>query len=391
MTLLAVLFWIFLFVVFYTYIGYGLLLYGAVKLREALCPRSVPADPDPWPEVTLLIAAYNEQEVVDEKMRNSLSQEYPADRLRIVWVTDGSNDATNERLAAWPAAQVLFRPERQGKTAALNRAFASIDTPLVICTDANTMLNTQAVREMVRLFSDPKVGCVAGEKRVAAAGGGNAAGTEGIYWRYESKLKEWDDRLRSACGAAGELFAVRRSLFRPVPEDTLLDDFLISMRIVMQDYRIAYSTRAYALETPSADMREEGKRKRRIAAGGLQAIARLRPLLNPFRYGVFAWQYVSHRVLRWSLAPVLLLLLIPLNAVLACCAEHNTAYVVLLVLQAFFYLAALTGWMLSRRGVKSRLFYVPYYFLFMNVHVFRGMWYLAAHKGGGAWEKARRA
>lgn len=390
MTFLAVLFWIALFVVVYTYIGYGLFLYAAVKLREALRPRTVSPDPDPWPEVTLLIAAYNEEEVVEQKMRNSLAQDYPAEKLRIVWVTDGSNDATNERLAAWPEAQVLFSPERRGKTAALNRAFALIDTPLVVCTDANTMLNREAVREMVRLFSDPEVGCVAGEKRVAAADG-NAASTEGIYWKYESKLKEWDDRLRSACGAAGELFAVRKSLFRPVPEDTLLDDFLISMRIVMQGYRIAYSTRAYALETPSADMREEGKRKRRIAAGGLQAIARLRPLLNPLRYGVFSWQYVSHRVLRWSLAPVLLLLLIPLNAALACCAERNTVYVVLLLLQGLFYLAGIAGWLLSRRGIKSRLLYVPYYFLFMNVNVFRGMWYLATHKGSGAWEKARRA
>ena len=390
MTLLAVLFWIALFIVVYTYIGYGLFLYAAVRLREALRPRTVSPDPDPWPEVTLLIAAYNEEEVVEQKMRNSLAQDYPAERLRIVWVTDGSNDATNERLAAWPEAQVLFSPERRGKTAALNRAFALIDTPLVVCTDANTMLNREAVREMVRLFSDPEVGCVAGEKRVAAADG-NAASTEGIYWKYESKLKEWDDRLRSACGAAGELFAVRKSLFRPVPEDTLLDDFLISMRIVMQGYRIAYSTRAYALETPSADMREEGKRKRRIAAGGLQAIVRLRPLLNPLRYGVFSWQYVSHRVLRWSLAPVLLLLLIPLNAVLACCAEHNTVYVVLLLLQGLFYLAGIAGWLLSRRGIKSRLLYVPYYFIFMNVNVFRGMWYLVAHKGSGAWEKARRA
>jgi len=390
MTFAAVLFWICLFVVFYAYIGYGAVLYAAVKIREALTPPHSFPDPAPWPEVTLLIAAYNEQEVVDAKMRNSLEQDYPAGRLRIVWVTDGSNDATNERLAAWPEAQVLFRPERRGKTAALNRAFASIETPLVVCTDANTMLNAEAVREMVRLFSDPEVGCVAGEKRVAG-GAGNAAATEGIYWRYESKLKEWDDRLRSACGAAGELFAVRRELFRPVPEDTLLDDFLISMRIVMQGRRIAYSTRAYALETPSADMCEEGKRKRRIAAGGLQAIVRLLPLLNPFRYGTFAWQYFSHRVLRWSLAPVSLALLVPLNVVLACCAENGALYRVLLVLQACFYLAALAGRFLAQRGVRSRLLYVPYYFVFMNVNVFRGMAYLLTHKGGGAWEKARRA
>lgn len=263
------------------------------------------------------------------------------------------------------------------------KKLSSVATPSVI--------NPEAVREMIRLFSDPQVGCVAGEKRVSIPDGANAAATEGVYWKYESKLKEWDDRLHSACGAAGELFAVRRALYRPVEEDTLLDDFVISMRIAMQGYRIAYCSRAYALETPSADMKEEGKRKRRIAAGGLQSIARLRPLLNIFRYGVFSWQYVSHRVLRWSLTPVLLLLLFPLNIVLACCAQHPGVYLVLLVLQVLFYAAACVGWLLSRRGVKNKLFYVPYYFLFMNLNVFSGMRYLARHRGRGTWEKARRA
>lgn len=389
MTFVVILFWIFLFVVVYTYAGYALVLRAAVKVREIIRRPVPPADPQTWPAVTLLIAAYNEQEVVDGKMQNSLEQDYPGE-LHIVWITDGSDDRTNERLAAWRQARVLFAPERRGKTAALNRAFPLLSTPIVICTDANTMLNTAAVREIVRLFGDPLVGCVAGEKRVAPTPGANAAATEGIYWKYESKLKEWDYRLHSACGAAGELFAVRRSLYRTVEEDTLLDDFVISMRIAMQGYRIAYCKAAYALETPSADMREEGKRKRRIAAGGLQAIARLRGLLNPFRYGIFSWQYVSHRVLRWSLTPVLLVLLVPLNILILFRTQHVALYTLLLAGQCLFYAAALAGWALSRRGVKNRLLYVPYYFLFMNLNVFRGMWYLASHRGG-TWEKARRA
>ena len=378
MTLAAILFWIFLFIVFYTYAGYAIVLRAAVMLRETFGKPRRPADPDPWPDATLLIAAYNEEEVVDEKMRNSLAQDYPG-RLHIVWITDGSDDGTVGRLAAWKQARVLHAPVRRGKTAALNRAFPLLDTPIVICTDSNTMLNPAAV------------GCVAGEKRIAAERGANAASTEGIYWKYESKLKEWDDRLRSACGAAGELFAVRHALYRPVEEDTLLDDFVISMRIAMQGYRIAYCKAACAVEPPSADMREEGKRKRRIAAGGLQAIARLSGLLNPFRYGIFSWQYISHRVLRWSLTPLLLVLLPPLNVLLVWGSDRPALYIVLLALQALFYAAAFAGWLLSRRGIRKPALYVPYYFLFMNLNVFRGMWYLATHRGSGAWEKARRA
>ena len=306
MTTVAILFWAGVFLVFYTYLGYGILLWLLVKIREAVHPArryAFPADP---PEVTLLIAAYNEQEVVAEKMANCRALDYPAGKLRVTWITDGSTDRTVELLAAYPEVTVLHDPRRGGKTAALNRALGIIRTPLVVFTDANTMLNPEAVTEIVRCFEDPEVGCVAGEKRIAGTGDTGAAATEGIYWKYESKLKELDDRLYSAVGAAGELFAVRRELWQTLREDTLLDDFVCSMLIAAQGYRIAYCKGAYALETPSADMGEEGKRKKRIAAGGLQSVWRLRKLLNPFRYGVLWFQYVSHRVLRWTLTPVVL-------------------------------------------------------------------------------------
>lgn len=390
MTTLAVLFWVFLFVVFYTYAGYGLLLGALVRIREAVCPRRPVAPPDRLPEVTLLIAAYNEEAVVAAKTANCRALEYPAGKLHFVWVTDGSTDRTVERLGACPEVRVLHAARRGGKTAALNRAMEAIATPIVVFTDANTMLNPGAVRAIVRCFDDPRVGCVAGEKRVAAGEGEGAAATEGVYWRYESKLKEWDDRLSTAVGAAGELFAVRRELYEPQSEDTLLDDFMISMRIAGKGYRIAYCKEAYALETPSADMAEEGKRKRRIAAGGLQAVWRLRGLLDPLRHGVLTFQYLSHRVLRWTLTPLLLVALLPLNVALLGSA-HPTLYAVVLALQAAFYLAALAGWLLERRGRRSRLLFIPYYFLFMNLNVFRGAYYLATHRGGGAWEKARRA
>ena len=278
-----ILFWISLFIVFYTYIGYGIVLYILVKIKETFrkpVHYPMPADEE-LPEVTLFIAAYNEEDVVDEKMQNCLALDYPADKLQIFWVTDGSNDHTNERLSHWSRATVLHQPERQGKTAALNRGMKFVKTPLVVFTDANTHLNREALREIVHAFVNPKVGCVAGEKRIAMQSKDNAAsGGEGIYWKYESTLKALDSRLYSAVGAAGELFAVRRELFEDMRTDTLLDDFILSLRIAMRGYTIAYCAAAYATESGSADMQEEEKRKVRIAAGGLQSIWRLRPLLN---------------------------------------------------------------------------------------------------------------
>lgn len=389
MKTLAILFWAGALLVFYTYLGYGLLLRGLVSLRERFRPRKTAPQSDTLPETTLLIAAYNEEAVVAEKMANCLAQDYPAEKLHIVWVTDGSTDRTDEKLSAYEGVRVLHEGSRRGKTAALNRAMEHIATPLVICTDANTMLNTGAVSAIVRNFADPAVGCVAGEKRVANKGGGNAAATEGVYWRYESKLKEWDDRLCTAVGAAGELFAFRRSLYEPQPADTLLDDFMISMRIAARGFRIAYCKEAYALESPSADMVEEGKRKVRIAAGGLQSVWRLRRLLWPRGHGILTFQYISHRVLRWTLTPVVLAALLPLNIALLWSAEP-VFYGIVLVLQLLFYAAALGGWWCERRGRKNRLLFIPYYFLFMNLNVFRAAAYLMHHRGLGTWEKARR-
>lgn len=382
-TWIEILFWLSLFLVFYTHLGYGILLYMLVKLKELFVKpvrRQLPPDKR-LPDVTLFITAFNEEEVVDEKMRNCLGLDYPADKLHIVWTTDGSNDSTNQRLENWPQATVHFQPLRQGKTAAMTRGMMLVDTPLVVFTDANTMLNREAIREIVRAFEDPKVGCVAGEKRIAVQEkDGAAAGGEGIYWKYESTLKALDARLYSAVGAAGELFAVRRELFTVMEPDTLLDDFILSLRIAMQGYKIAYCTQAYAIESGSADMREEQKRKVRIAAGGLQSIWRLRELLNPFRYGVLTFQYVSHRVLRWSLAPVLLFALLPLNIAILLVGGSPVCYGTILALQLLFYIMGGWGYYLSTRQVKNKLLFIPYYFLFMNINVMKGVNYLRKRK-----------
>ena len=396
MAFVEILFWVSVAVVVYTYVGYGIILWMMVKVKEwFIKPVTLPHPTDEeLPEMTLFITAYNEEQVVDEKMANCLDLDYPREKLHIVWCTDGSNDHTVERLGCWPQATVLHTPERKGKSAAMNRGLQFVHTPLVAFTDANTMLNKASLRLIAQAFLDQKVGCVAGEKRIQTEEKADAAqGGEGLYWRYESALKALDSRLYSAAGAAGELFAIRRELFQPLEEDTLLDDFVLSLRIVEQGYRIAYLKEAYAMESGSANLAEEEKRKVRIAAGGLQSIARLWPLFNPLRYGIFSFQYVSHRVLRWSITPVLLFALLPLNVVLLFGTERTALYVILWLLQALFYLAGSLGYYLSMRRTKNKLLFVPCYFLFMNLNVLRGMVYLSTRndKEKGTWEKAQRA
>ena len=393
MVALKIFFWMGVFLVFYTYIGYGMLLWVLVKMKRFVKGKAVkaalPADED-LPDVTFMVCAYNEQDVVDMKMENTLQFDYPHDKLHIMWVTDGSTDATNDRLSRYPGVEIVFSPERKGKTAALNHGISMVKTDLTIMTDANTMVNPEAVREIVRCFQDPQVACVAGEKRVMARHEGQAAAEgEGLYWKYESALKKMDSELYSAMGAAGELNAIRTRLYQPMPENALLDDFVMSMRMVDQGYRIAYSPDAYAMEYGSADLNEESKRKRRIAAGGLQSIWWLRSMMNPLRNPMVSFQFVSHRVLRWSITPVALLALIPLNVALVM-MKAGTVYNIIWALQLLFYLAAFIAWVMERQGRKNKLLYVPYYFLFMNLNVFKGMKYLCSHQSSGAWEKAKR-
>lgn len=393
MITLKIMFWLFVAIIFYTYIGYGMLLYVLLRIKrffrkEAAEPQ-LPADKE-LPPMTLMICAYNEQDIIEEKMQNIRQLDYPHDKLCVMWVTDGSTDRSNELLSQYPEVKLVFSPERRGKAAAMQHGLRENQAPYVIFTDANTMLNANAIREIARQFMKDNVSCVSGEKRVAARTEGQvAAEGEGMYWKYESTLKRWDSELYSAMGAAGELFAVRMEHYREAPSNALLDDFMMSMLIVGDGHKIAYTSDAYAMEYGSADMKEESKRKRRIAAGGLQSIWWLRSLMNPFKYPIVSFQFVSHRVLRWSVTPIAMLALIPVNIALILLGA-GTIYQVALVLQAAFYLAAMAGWYLERAGQKNKLLYIPYYFMFMNVNVFRGMTYLRSHSHSGTWEKAKR-
>lgn len=394
MLTLKIVFWFLLFIIFYAYVGYGILLFILVKLKRVLgLGKKIEVFTDYEPEVTLFIAAYNEKDFIAEKIKNSQQLDYPKEKLHMVWVTDGSDDGTPDELKKYEGVTIHHLPERSGKIGAMNRGMKFVETPIVVFCDANTMLGHESIRRIVKLFSNPKVGCVSGEKRIYSKDKDAAAGAgEGIYWKYESTLKKWDAELYSVVGAAGELFAIRTNLYQEVERDTLLDDFIISLRVAQNGYTIQYDPEAYAIETASANVKEELKRKIRISAGGLQSVVRLRSLLNVFKYGTLAFQYISHRVLRWTLAPLALLLLIPIGLSLALNEGIFSFgfYSILFWLQILFYTSALLGWYLENRSIKVKLLFVPYYFFIMNLSVFLGLKRYLKGSQSVNWERAKR-
>ncbi|WP_454802697.1 glycosyltransferase family 2 protein [Mucilaginibacter phyllosphaerae] len=385
-------FWISLFIVAYTFIGYGFLLYFIIKVKRAFKGKPVipVVDDTNLPTCTLVVAAYNEEHFISQKIANSLQLNYPEGKLKFVFVTDGSSDKTADIIGQHPQIQLLHRPERAGKIAAVHRAMEYVTTEVVVFTDANTFLNTEAITRICRHYSDKTVGAVAGEKRVQIDESADAsAAGEGFYWKYESALKKWDSELYSVVGAAGELFSVRRNLYQDVPADTVLDDFMISMLIANQGYRIIYEPEAYALETASENVSEELKRKIRIAAGGIQSILRLKGLLLPFKFPVLSFQYVSHRVLRWTVTPFFLILAF-ITSFATAFAGDGFIYTLLFAGQVVFYLLAVLGYLMEKRHIRVKALFIPYYFCVMNYAVLAGIIRYFTKKQSSVWEKAQR-
>ena len=395
-------FFLLAFLVAYTYLGYGVVAWLLVKIRGGKRQVSV-IKPGSYPDVTMVVPAYNELDYLPEKLQNCLSQNYPSQHLHFLFVVEGSTDGSADYLEHHkrniPNLHFLSGPQRLGKIAAMNNAMRQVQTPITIFTDANTQLNPEAVSRIVARFEPASVGAVTGEKRIQLQGAEAAAGSgEGLYWRYESFLKKLDAQLHTIVGAAGELFAIRTDLYEPVEADTLLDDFIISLRIAGRGYRVDYAPDAYALERPSHSVSEEMKRKVRIATGGFQSIQRLAYLLNVFKYGWLSFQYVSHRVLRWAVTPFCLPLLLLLNLIMLTQPyDLENAFLTaplwgsLMVAQVAFYLIASVGYVLENRHTRFKLTFVPFYFVFMNWCVLAGFARYCNGNLSGVWEKARRA
>lgn len=388
MSALEIIFWTGIAIIFYSYLGYGLILFALVKIKRLFKqPQPLPDKYD-LPTVSLIVPCYNEASIISGKIKNCKALSYPKEKLEIIFITDGSTDGSDQMAAMDEDIVVMHQSARKGKSEAENRSVRNAKGEIIVLSDANTMLQHTALKELIKHYQNKNVGAVSGEKRILQDEKENAAGAgEGVYWKYESLLKKWDAELNTVVGAAGELFSFRKELFMDLEEDTVLDDFILSLRIAEKGYQVMYEPNAFALETSSANTTEELKRKVRICAGAWQAIIRLKSLLNPVHHPLLTFQYISHRVLRWTLAPLFLLFLFPLNIGLI---NEGILYQLVLLSQIFFYASAFAGLYYESKQVRVKLFFVPYYFMMMNYAAVAGCIRYFKGNQSAAWERSAR-
>ncbi len=384
----TIIFWICLSLLFYCYVGYGALLLLFNSARPIFFKKHFNKIDGEILPVTLIVAIHNEAAILKKRIENTLAIDYPKEQLQVIFVDDGSTDGSSDIVAQYPFIKLIRHNSRKGKAAAIKTAMQKVQTPIVVFSDANSMLNEQCLIKIMRHYIDPSVGGVAGEKRVLREGPASAAG-EGFYWQYESFLKKQDADFYTTVGAAGELFSIRTSLFQLNNDTIITDDFFISMQVCLQGYRMAYEPEAYSTETASASIQEEAKRKIRIAAGAYQSLGYLKEALNFFKYPLLAFQYFSHRVLRWIFCPFLLPLLF-ISTIFITKMANNDIYRLFLFIQLLFYLMAFAGWILLRSGRKAGITTIPFYFVFMNTCLIKGLFVFLNGEHTVLWQKSLR-
>ncbi len=388
-----ILFWTLLIIILYSYLGYPLLLFIISSFSSLLKRNRVNKGltENYEPPVTLFIAAYNEVDFIEKKIQNSLSLNYPKEKIQHIWVTDGSNDGTPEKLKEYSELEVYHENKRNGKIGAINRGMKFVKNPIIIFTDANSILNKESINQIVAEFKNQKAGCVAGRKRILIQSKDNAVNIgEGIYWKYESLIKKWESNINSALGAAGELFAIRTELFDEVDKDIILDDFVISLRIAQKGYKIKYIPKAFASERASINIKEELKRKTRIACGGFQAIFRLKGLLNPFQHPFLTFQYISHKIFRWFFVPISMFSLLFVIPFVAIHSQWNNLYSILLLLHTIFYIFVFIGFIFRSKKTNLKFFFTPYYIFIMNLSEIIGFIKFVLKIQSVNWERSKR-
>lgn len=358
--MLEALFWLSLLALAYGYAGFPLLvaIVGRIRAREVE-RRPV------TPKTTLIIAAYNEEEEIARRIDNALAMDYPAAALEIIVASDGSTDATAEIVERYaPRGVRLLKLPRQGKIPALNEAVRQATGEILVFSDANIHCHPQALRMLARNFADPAVGGVAGNctYRPPVDGESSSRG-EGLYWRYDSWLKQMESRTGSVVSAHGGLYALRRELYMPPGETSVTDDFAISTAVVEQGRRLVFDREALAHESTIADSRREFRRKVRLMTRGWRAVALRRRLLNPFRYGFYALVLASHKVLR-RLLPLVLLVLFASSLLLA---SGGGIHLAAAAAQLAFYGLAALGYAARRIPAgRLRVILIPFYFCLAN-------------------------
>jgi cellulose synthase/poly-beta-1,6-N-acetylglucosamine synthase-like glycosyltransferase len=370
----------------FCYLGYPLVLagWGALHdLRGALHffsggpDRREAASREGWPRVTVLLAAFDEEGCIRQKVQDCLALDYPADRLEIVIGCDGCTDRTADvaRAAGGGRVRVVELSPRRGKASVLARLVPAVQGEIVVLTDANVSFAPGALRALARRFRDPSVGAVVGRLRL------RAPTAEGAYWAYETFLKYLEGKLGCVLGANGAIYAIRRILFSPLPADTITDDFVIPLRIAVRGWKVPFEPTAVAYEDAPEDSRAEFARRARIGAGNWQALARLPDLLDP-RAGFVAFAFVSHKLLRWA-TPFLLAVALVSNVLAA--ADGPLAVRVLLGAQVAFYaLAAAGGRGAGAAGRTAR------HFVAMNAALAVGLWRFLLGTQAAAWSRTDR-
>lgn len=357
---MTIVLWASVAMVFYVYVGYPVLLrlLGAVLGRDGVARGGIE------PKASLLISAYNEASVIRAKLLNSLALDYPREQLEITVISDCSTDDTDRIVRDFSRDGVRLNrnAERLGKSSGLNASVPCTSGEILVFSDANALYRPDAIRKLVRNFNDPRVGCVTGESRYVETDRSIVGRQEGAYWSYERLLKTWETWRGSMVGADGAIFAVRRSLYAPL-EAADINDFVTPLQVVMKGYRCVYEPEAVCEERGTARYDEEFRRKVRIVNRSLYALRKTKALLDPFRYGWFSFQLVSHKMIRWAM-PLWLGAAFVSSLYLS---SYGTAFRNLFLVQAAFYVVALAGAGLSRFGAaRVSLLTLPYYFCMVN-------------------------
>jgi cellulose synthase/poly-beta-1,6-N-acetylglucosamine synthase-like glycosyltransferase len=385
-TILVVALWICLAAVVYAYAGYPVVIGALARLFGRRRPAPEIADAD-LPFVSLLIAAYNEEAVIDGRIRNALDSDYPADKFEIVIATDGCADQTAAIVRRYTdrGVRLLEYPRRRGKTTVLNDSIPQLRGEVVMFSDANTYTDPGAVRNLVRWFRDPAVGAVSGKLVLTDPTTGKNA--DGLYWKYETFLKQCEGRLGALLGANGGIYAIRRALYHPLPTTAVLDDFLIPLLAKLRTgCDIVFEPAAVAREETAAGVSAEFQRRTRIGAGGFGSLGLLAGLLNP-RRGWVAFAFLSHKILRWC-CPFALLGLIVANALLA--LEGEPFYRLLLAAQAAFYTTALIAAYIPGQQKPVRLLRLTTMFMSMNGALLMGFGRWLRGSQAATWRRTAR-
>jgi cellulose synthase/poly-beta-1,6-N-acetylglucosamine synthase-like glycosyltransferase len=351
------------------------------------------------PSVTLLITAYNEEEVISKKLDNSLNLDYPIEHLQVLVAADGSGDRTAEIVRSHKerGVELCYNPERRGKMAAINRAVHMARGEILVFSDANNFYAPNTLRELIGPFVDPAVGAVSGAKHINKDDSVVSA-SEGMYWKYESFVKKQESRFDSCVGVAGEILAIRRNLFQMPPDNVINDDFFIAMLVARRGFRIAYAPEAYSFEPVSRSAEEEVIRRARISAGRFQAILFAHKFLS-LRRPVLAWQVISHKFLR-PLLPFAMLGAFAANLLVVLFPDSSGRqgvlvleppyYWALLSLQLFFYLLALVAPRMKNMRLVGKILYLPTFFINSNYAALMGLFRFLTGKQSVLWERVSR-